>query len=228
MLREKKELYWARPTKKIVEVWRKPIMNVDKLSERARDRNRQTQINYEDLPVKVLQDRGEMLFVQLADLTRGFVSQEDLCKIFRKKYWSKVKRFSGKLVQTKITEKDFLSKLKKFPKARYVWGGRSEKGMDCSACVQRIFLETAGYLLPRNSRDQSKKGRPVNRLQIGDIALLRGKKDRVYHIGIVSDDCGGILFHLSRLKKKPVFEEISEIEKRYRIVDIRRLIKFND
>ncbi len=227
-LREKREKFWVRPWSSVLDVWQGPVKNASQLNERARHRNIQTQVNESDLPLKVLAEKDGSYLIQMADLTRGFVEAEKVKKIPAKKYWRQVKRFTNDLVAVDTTKSKFLSFLKSYPRVQYKWGGRTRRRMDCSACVQDVFFRTTGYLLPRNSRDQGKKGRPAQALAVGDIILFKSRRDQISHIGIVSDAYTGEVFHLSRLKKVPVFERITKMEKRYKIVDVRRLVKFHD
>lgn len=228
MLREHKELFWVKPTKSVVNVWLRTIADPSALNARATKRNIQTQANSNDLPLKVLRDKGDWLLIQMADLTRGWVERKQVRRVSDKQYWNQVKRFGKKLVSVNISQKNFVSILKKYPHTEYVWGGRSPQGRDCSACVQDVYWRVTEYLLPRNSKDQAQKGQAISRMQIGDIIILRGLDDEVFHIGIVADSCRAQIFHLSRLRKRPVFEALEEMQKRYKIIDVRKLLKFND
>ncbi|GIX30355.1 MAG: hypothetical protein KatS3mg124_0827 [Porticoccaceae bacterium] len=43
----------------------------------------------------------------------------------------------------------------------YRLGGSSQRGVDCSGLVQRVYRDAFGVVLPRNTWDQSLAGRPV-------------------------------------------------------------------
>jgi len=228
MKEDKDELFWVKPVKPVVDVWRRPLKDTTNLTSAARRRNIQTQAVRDSLPCKVLREQDGMYLIQMADLTHGYVSRDDVEKVESADYWNSVKRFSDKIAEVSITPEFFLNFIKNYPAITYVWGGCSENGRDCSALVQDVFHKTTGYLLPRNSKDQARLGQAVSELEIGDIVYLRSKEDGVGHIGIVVDACRGKVFHLSRKKGVPDIEELSQVEKRYKIIDIRRLIKFND
>jgi gamma-D-glutamyl-L-lysine dipeptidyl-peptidase len=61
----------------------------------------------------------------------------------------------------------------------YLWGGKSFFGLDCSGFTQVVY-KYYGINIPRDSKDQAKKGRPVNRDEIQPGDLLFFKK----HVGI--------------------------------------------
>ncbi|MEM8594580.1 MAG: NlpC/P60 family protein [Pseudomonadota bacterium] len=84
--------------------------------------------------------------------------------------------------------------------ARYRYGGRTYRGIDCSALVQNSF-KSAGVLLPRTSRQQARKGRSVRRqaLSKGDLVFFATSGGRrVSHVGIMVDSHSFI--HSSRSK----------------------------
>lgn len=69
----------------------------------------------------------------------------------------------------------------------YKYGGTTRTGMDCSGLVV-ISFRAAGIELPRTSREQSQKGKPVDKAQIrpGDLVFFsRSYNKEVGHAGIV-------------------------------------------
>lgn len=69
---------------------------------------------------------------------------------------------------------------------RYVWGGTTPKGFDCSGLVKYV-LASLKLDLPRTAHQQSALGKNVSRdttvLRPGDL-LTFGKGKRITHIGI--------------------------------------------
>jgi len=69
---------------------------------------------------------------------------------------------------------------------RYVYGGSSPKGFDCSGFVQYVF-QSAGFNLPHNAAAQADYGTPVEKdsLQPGDLVFFSyyGSKG-IEHVGI--------------------------------------------
>lgn len=75
---------------------------------------------------------------------------------------------------------------KQYLGVKYVYGGTTPSGFDCSGFVQYIFAKN-GVNLPRVSRDQFKVGTPVsfNNLQPGDLVFFSLAKNGVVdHEGI--------------------------------------------
>ncbi len=67
---------------------------------------------------------------------------------------------------------------------KYLWGGTSGFGYDCSGLVYSIF-KAHGILLPRDADPQSRSGRAVSRaaLQPGDLVFF-ARGGSVYHVAI--------------------------------------------
>ncbi len=69
-----------------------------------------------------------------------------------------------------------------FVGSRYVYGGSSPSGFDCSGFVQYILRNAAGVSMPRNSASQSGVGTPIDasQMQPGDLVFYaRGGIDHV-------------------------------------------------
>lgn len=75
----------------------------------------------------------------------------------------------------------------------YRYGGTSREGMDCSGLVVTSF-RAAGMELPRTSKEQSQKGKPVDRKDVipGDLVFFsRSFNKEVSHAGIVVESGPG-------------------------------------
>lgn len=68
---------------------------------------------------------------------------------------------------------------------RYVFGGNSYRGIDCSAFTMRVFRQL-GIRLPRTSREQWRRGFAVSRrnLREGDLVFFNTTGRGVSHVGI--------------------------------------------
>ena len=73
-------------------------------------------------------------------------------------------------------EKDYLKILKLFLKTKYVWGGKSYGGIDCSAILQLFFYYNNKFY-PRDTKDQIRYSVKKNKEGIfkkGDIIFWKG------------------------------------------------------
>ena len=90
---------------------------------------------------------------------------------FDKNQWVKSKDIK------KIThkEKDFVKILKLFLKTKYVWGGKTNKGIDCSALLQ-IFFYYNNLFYPRDTKDQINYSikKISKKFKKGDIIFWKG------------------------------------------------------
>ncbi len=73
---------------------------------------------------------------------------------------------------------------RKYMGVRYVWGGSSPKGFDCSGLVQYV-CKSLGISVNRTAAAQFSNGRAVNKadLQPGDLVFF-AKSKRISHVGI--------------------------------------------
>lgn len=76
-------------------------------------------------------------------------------------------------------ETNFIKILKLFLGCKYLWGGKTFKGIDCSALIQIYFYYNRNFF-PRDSKDQLKfcKKKVSKKLSKGDIIFWKG------HVGI--------------------------------------------
>ena len=73
-------------------------------------------------------------------------------------------------------EKNYLKILKLFLRTKYVWGGKTYKGIDCSAILQ-LFYYYNNTFYPRDTRDQLRysKGNIKNKkFKKGDVIFWKG------------------------------------------------------
>ena len=95
----------------------------------------------------------------------------------------------GKTYQiSEIDKQKLLEDAKYFKGGRYVWGGTTPEGFDCSGYVQYLYKKH-NINLPRTAWEQSKKGEFVNieNLQKGDLLFFLTDKKRgipITHVGI--------------------------------------------
>jgi len=102
-----------------------------------------------------------------------------------------------------IDKQKLLEDAKYFKGGKYVWGGTTPEGFDCSGYVQYLYNKH-GIKLPRTAWAQSKQGIPVDKahLKKGDLLFFLTDKKRgipVTHVGIYIGD--GNFIHAASKKK---------------------------
>ena len=84
---------------------------------------------------------------------------------------------------------DVLAHASQFLGLRYLWGGTSAWGLDCSGLVH-LTLRALGRLLPRDAHDQAECAAvepvPLDDVRPGDLYFFARPGQRVYHVGFVS------------------------------------------
>jgi len=87
-----------------------------------------------------------------------------------------------------VDQAKLLEDAKYYKGGKYVWGGTSPQGFDCSGYVQYLYKKQ-NIELPRTAYSQSKLGKtiPLNRLQKGDLVFFLTDRSRglpITHVGI--------------------------------------------
>ena len=91
---------------------------------------------------------------------------------FEKNKW--IKKINIKKINH--IEKDYLKVLKMFLKIKYLWGGKTYRGIDCSAILQLFFYYNNKFY-PRDTKDQIKYSAKKNKSKVfkkGDIIFWKG------------------------------------------------------
>ncbi len=124
----------------------------------------------------------------------------------------------------RVDGRDVVRRAEAFLGTPYRFGGASERGMDCSGLVVRVY-EAFGIALPRRSRDQARFGAPVPRdgLRPGDLVFFRAGGGRaVDHVGIYAG--GGQFIHASTRSRRVRYDRLDNRYFRNRFVTARRIL----
>jgi len=118
---------------------------------------------------------------------------------------------------------------RKFLNCPYLWGGRTEGGMDCSGLTQLVY-KIHGHRLPRDSFRQAERGKTVSFIEEameGDLVFFDNERGNITHVGLILEK--GYVIHCSgkvridRIDHQGIYLEET---KRYthRLRTIKRLI----
>ena len=112
-------------------------------------------------------------------------------------------------------EKDFIKVFKKFLNVKYIWGGKTYNGIDCSALLQIFFFYNNSFY-PRDTKDQIRYSKRVlkrREFKKGDIIFWKG------HVAMCLNSKQ--LIHAYGPHKKviimPIIDTINKIEKTARL-----------
>ena len=112
-------------------------------------------------------------------------------------------------------EKNYIKIFKKFLNVKYAWGGKTFKGIDCSALLQ-IFFYYNNSFYPRDTKDQinyTKENSEKRKFKKGDIIFWKG------HVAICLNSKQ--LIHAYGPEKKviimPILETINRIHRTAKI-----------
>jgi cell wall-associated NlpC family hydrolase len=107
-----------------------------------------------------------------------------------------------------------LDRAKSLLGAPYLWGGMTERGIDCSGLVHMSF-RAAGRLVPRDADQQEDAGTPVDEPQPGDLISYGDKDGAADHVAFWLGE-GRILHATGREGVNRVLEEPEPEELRLR------------
>ena len=147
-----------------------------------------------------------------SEVTSQILYGEKFNILSKRKKW--IKRKDIKNISHK--EKNFNKIFKLFLKTKYVWGGKTYEGIDCSALLQMFYYYNQSFY-PRDTVDQIKYSKRKVTKKIfknGDIIFWKG------HVAICLNSKK--LIHAYGPEKKvlimPILETISRIEKTAKLV----------
>ncbi|NOQ68132.1 hypothetical protein GQ568_01685 [Patescibacteria group bacterium] len=229
--------------------------------------------------LRVLYKNEDQLLVQQNDLTLGWVNRKDVVlkkmspspdkgrlggviKRRRLDLYKKWKQgnfaIKGKVIFAKRFHSpkgtmELASEAEKYLGAKYVLGGKSKKGIDCSGLVQVAYKNSLNIILPKHSWDQKKMGKKVKLedVKTGDLMFLIKKENSHKHVGIVEvaseknakrlhintppaplkrgigtmEPAAVNLIHASLEKKKVIRQSLEKVFESYDFVEARRIIE---
>lgn len=138
---------------------------------------------------------------------------------------SRDKRSSGTVVASSKSEEGVIGVAKSLLGTRYVWGGTSRGGFDCSGFVGYV-MRAAGVNLPRTAREQATRGSYVSRsdLRAGDLIFFN-TRGGISHVGIFIGE--GNFIHASSGGGKVRIDPLSKDYYSKRYVTARRVGNFS-
>ena len=236
---ERNEMGWAVVKVKIADLKSRFVSNKI-LNDKILKRIRCSQV-FRGEVLRVLFKEEDQLLVQSNDSTLGWVNRNEVIlkkgSLYRR--W-KCGNFALKNKIVKINKSKFAKRLhssaetmepaieeaEKFLGVKYLLGGKSEKGIDCSGLTQVVYKNVFKIILPRHSWDQKKVGKKINlkNIETGDLIFLIKKSDQHKHVGIVERNIN--LIHASLEKKKVIRQKLDEVFEKYDFVEARRIVEF--
>ncbi len=252
---EKNEIGWAIVKMKIANLKLRFVSNKI-LNSRILKRVRCSQA-FRGEVLRILFKKDDQLLVQQNDLTLGWINRNEvilkkgsLYRNLHKKWASGNFALKGRMIKINkiiITKRlhssaetmepttkfrlDLIDKILKeaeiFLGVKYLLGGKSKKGIDCSGLIQMIYKSSFNIILPKHSWDQEKMGRKINlkNIKSGDLIFLIKKSNKHKHVGIVEKNKSVNLIHASLEKKKAIKQKLDEVFESYDFVEARRIIE---
>lgn len=110
--------------------------------------------------------------------------------------WMNAKYLSSKKVKkASASNSSLISYGAKFQGTRYVWGGTTPSGFDCSGFTSYVYKHAAGKTIPRTSRAQYASSKKISKsqLQAGDLVFFAVGGSSITHVALYAGN--GQLLH---------------------------------
>ena len=128
------------------------------------------------------------------------------------KYWIKI----SDLKKINFKYRNIFKNVKLFKNTKYLWGGKSYKGIDCSALVQVFFNHNNRYC-PRDSKDQEKyfkKKIKLKNIRKNDMVFWKG------HVAIALSK-NNLIHAYGPIKKVVIMNIKKTIERIYKTANLK-------
>ena len=102
-----------------------------------------------------------------------------------------------------------LDQARRYLGAPYLWGGMTDRGIDCSGLVHMAYRQL-GRLVPRDSWQQEEAGARVEAPEPGDVLVYGDPGRRADHVALWVGD--GRILHATRRDSLGVVEELEPPE----------------
>lgn len=213
---------------------RNRIADVFRAPEGAHADELSTQALASDPPLRLLDERGDRSLVQLWDLTLGWVPSASLEPVDPADApgarWSDLRRpGAGQVLPVDAPVAALLEAGRRLAGVPYVLGGADpERGLDCSALVQRVYWEQAGIVLPKHTGDQRRMGLRVTRADIvaGDLLFFKSRERSFGHVALALEDEGRTVLHAALGNGDVREEPLSSVLEAYAYLGARRIARF--
>lgn len=98
------------------------------------------------------------------------------------------KKFAAKMDvhPSEVTNQPLYNFINEWYGTRYVYGGTTKRGVDCSSFVQKLIRATFNVTMQRTAANQKRTTNYVQRdqLQEGDLVFFKIKVHRISHVGV--------------------------------------------
>lgn len=108
---------------------------------------------------------------------------------FKIRFGDKKFFYEGQIEEGNMTKDELASLCKLYMNTPYLWGGKSNFGIDCSGLSQQVY-KYAGVQIPRDAAQQSELGEAlsfVEEAEPGDLAFFDNSEGKIIHVGIIMD-----------------------------------------
>ncbi|MCK5490850.1 MAG: C40 family peptidase [Candidatus Pacebacteria bacterium] len=199
--------------------------------------------------LRVLYKNEDQLLVQQNDLTLGWINKNEVI-VKKESFYKEWKKgnyaIKDKLIKSKVSIDVTIKEAEKYLGSKYLLGGKTKNGIDCSALIQIVYKNSLGIVLPKHSWDQKKIGKKVDLkdIETGDLIFLIKKNNKHKHVGIVEVLLEGIakrnysskgtmelsdrsninLIHASLDQKKVIRQDLKKVFEDYDFVEAKRVI----
>ncbi|WP_106793748.1 C40 family peptidase [Aquimarina sp. Aq78] len=99
-------------------------------------------------------------------------------------------QYEGTTIVEKQSKENIVDTAFLFLNAPYLWGGKTNFGIDCSGFSQMVY-KLNGYKLLRDASQQATQGDPLSFIEEsepGDLAFFDNEEGAITHVGIIMKD----------------------------------------